>query len=296
MGTWVETQRVQYKRLQREVDATSGVEAVQPNKRLDQERLAKLVEIGFAWSAKHVRKSTKASATAGGPSPVPRKPAGQPGESKATSRWSDNQWEEMYQRLVRYKESFGDCLVPRKFDMDPKLATWVETQRVLWNRDHRIAHRIAMMNAASTSPTVTSDTVQRWEEEFGQEDSDWVTSEEASPEDAAELEAAMGEDDGVVEAAAVAAAEVVDAADVERPMMKLSKERKEKLNALGFVWSLRSKRIEDHWDEMFRQVRVGFSVERIPLGSLLRLTLWYSWLNTGIHTEIVWCPLATKKT
>ena len=55
-----------------------GAEAVQPNKRLDQERLVKLVEIGFAFSAKHLH--------------VPRKPSGQPGESKAASRWSDNQW------------------------------------------------------------------------------------------------------------------------------------------------------------------------------------------------------------
>ena len=71
------------------MDATCGAEAVQPNKRLDQERLVKLVEIGFAFSAKHLR--------------VPRKPSGQPGESKAASRWSDNQWEEMYHRLVRYE-------------------------------------------------------------------------------------------------------------------------------------------------------------------------------------------------
>ena len=71
------------------MDATWAAEAVQPNKRLDQERLVKLVEIGFAFSAKHLR--------------VPRKPSGQPGESKAASRWIDNQWEEMYQRLVRYE-------------------------------------------------------------------------------------------------------------------------------------------------------------------------------------------------
>ena len=251
LGTWVETQRVQYKRLEREVDATSGVEEVYPNKRLDHERLAKLKLIGFAWSAKHVRKNVgklvdkpAASATSAtivenvtGPTAGSRKPVAPVcGDSKAPSRWSDHQWEEMYLRLKRYKELYGDCLVPRKFDQDPKLATWVETQRVLWNRDHRSCKSFAV-NEDSAYPT------------------DWPSSiDEPKRTDAEEAAAALSEEDEVVAAAAVAAAEVVDAA--AKPMnKKLSKERKEKLDALGFVWSLRSKRIEDHWDEMFRQVR-----------------------------------------
>jgi hypothetical protein len=75
-----------------------------------------------------------------------------------------------------------------------------------------------------------------------------------------EWTADMGEDADVVAAAAAAAAEAVDE-EVDRgveaspPQLKLlTKERKEKLDALGFVWSLRNKRIDDHWDEMFRQV------------------------------------------
>jgi hypothetical protein len=136
----VETQRVQYKRLQREYDEASGVEAVQPNKRLNQERLRKLQEIGFVWSAKHVKKQRNNSLpsllspmetdmpiviTAQGPPPSrPRKT-----ETKA-ARLNDEQWEEMYQRLVRYKEEHGECLVPRKYEADPKLSSWVETQRV----------------------------------------------------------------------------------------------------------------------------------------------------------------------
>jgi len=50
LGTWVETQRVQYKKLERAVDEASGVETVAPNKRLNQERLERLQSIGFAWS------------------------------------------------------------------------------------------------------------------------------------------------------------------------------------------------------------------------------------------------------
>lgn len=200
---------MQYKRLQREYDEASGMEAVQPNKRLNQERLRKLQEIGFAWSAKHVRKQRNNSLPLEGPPaaattafaalptppdvntttagamtttmmmmmmpnhlamapsahpppsvqamdvttnttaaptpttvvvapPLPTLPTRQAavGRSRSESsrqgagRLNDQQWEEMYQRLVRYKEEHGDCLVPRKYERDAKLSTWVETQRV----------------------------------------------------------------------------------------------------------------------------------------------------------------------
>ena len=88
---------------------------------------------------------------------------------------------------------------------------------------------------------------------------------------------AEGEDAAVVAAAAAAAAEAVDeevgstggGSSTGPPLLtmpsmvlkdsptqpkRLTKERKEKLDAIGFVWSLRNKRIDDHWDEMFRQV------------------------------------------
>ena len=35
---------------------------------------------------------------------------------------------------------------------------------------------------------------------------------------------------------------------------RLTPERKKMLEDLGFVWSLRSKRVDDHWDEMYRQL------------------------------------------
>jgi hypothetical protein len=33
---------------------------------------------------------------------------------------------DMYHRLVQYKKEHGDCLVPRKYEKDPKLAIWCE--------------------------------------------------------------------------------------------------------------------------------------------------------------------------
>jgi hypothetical protein len=102
-GTWVETQRVQYKRLEREVDEASGVEAVQPNKRLNQERLEKLKSIGFAWSAKNVRKPKPP--TPEGPPKLKKAPADESASrNEARTRLADAQWEELYLRLTQYKE------------------------------------------------------------------------------------------------------------------------------------------------------------------------------------------------
>lgn len=40
-----------------------------------------------------------------------------------------NLWEEMYQRLVLYKQEHGDCLVPNRYKPDKQLGSWVSTQR-----------------------------------------------------------------------------------------------------------------------------------------------------------------------
>jgi Helicase associated domain len=40
------------------------------------------------------------------------------------------QWNEMLERLAAYKAWQGNCLVPKRYAEDPRLGTWVETQRV----------------------------------------------------------------------------------------------------------------------------------------------------------------------
>lgn len=40
-----------------------------------------------------------------------------------------NQWDEMYKRLARYRERFGNCDVPYNWEEDPELGSWVQTQR-----------------------------------------------------------------------------------------------------------------------------------------------------------------------
>lgn len=41
----------------------------------------------------------------------------------------EKMWKMRYDELRRYKAAFGDCLVPQRFSVNPKLGTWVNTQR-----------------------------------------------------------------------------------------------------------------------------------------------------------------------
>ena len=46
----------------------------------------------------------------------------------ASKKVNNEQWESMFERLKDYKTLNGDCLVPKRYTIDPKLGTWVETQ------------------------------------------------------------------------------------------------------------------------------------------------------------------------
>jgi hypothetical protein len=44
------------------------------------------------------------------------------------------QWRELFRQLCEYKVQFGDCLVPRKYDANPKLGNWVSKQRTRYGK------------------------------------------------------------------------------------------------------------------------------------------------------------------
>ena len=48
--------------------------------------------------------------------------------SAASKKIHNEQWDAMFERLQAYKATYGNCLVPKRFSLDPKLGTWVETQ------------------------------------------------------------------------------------------------------------------------------------------------------------------------
>jgi hypothetical protein len=206
----------------------------------------------------------------------------------ARHRLNQAQWQDMFARLQAYKLLHQDCLVPRKYDQDPKLATWVETQRVLWNRDYRSTSSSTSgggnvlggekeggdvtnrHDEASTTPPPPTE--EEWQDDRGGvvvvPDAAQVAATTTMESGLANEHGLMEDADGIaspfqshVHSAAgatvanvvntqVANANVVNATPVKR----LTPERKQLLDDIGFVWSLRSKRIEDHWDEMFRQL------------------------------------------
>lgn len=78
--------------------------------RLPQDRKELLESIGFVWSV------------------VKREP-----------------WEVMFQRLVDYREKNGDCLVPQRYELDPRLGGWVREQRK--RKDNLIKERRECLDA-----------------------------------------------------------------------------------------------------------------------------------------------------
>jgi Helicase associated domain len=197
----------------------------------------------------------------------------------------------MYQRLIQFKNEHGHCLVPRKFEKDPKLSTWVETQRILWNRDYRgkpsravTDHGIAtegdnhdapphlspddrndslfaderdvpMLSEPAHAPEeeqeyCTNSHVGRYSQQLNE---DHVVPFPRQPEDTEpDFPTAQA---GVLCDVPELGDLVVPTTDLENNNGKrLTLERKHKLDQIGFVWSLRTKRIEDHWDTMFRQL------------------------------------------
>mmetsp|Transcript_26993 Transcript_26993/g.41406 ORF Transcript_26993/g.41406 Transcript_26993/m.41406 type:complete len:360 (-) Transcript_26993:220-1299(-) len=60
--------------------------------------------------------------------------------------WSANEtWDGMFEQLVKYKEKNGDCLVRQDYQENPKLGSWVMTQRR--KKDTLNSERLARLNS-----------------------------------------------------------------------------------------------------------------------------------------------------
>ena len=117
LGKWVETQRYEYTKLQRVAYASGTVPAREAvcmetetkprvtNPRLTEERLRRLESIGFEWKVRNKMK-----------------------------RYYDKQWQDMFERLLKFKQENGHCIVPKRYPADMKLGTWVHTQRIQYRK------------------------------------------------------------------------------------------------------------------------------------------------------------------
>lgn len=151
--------------------------------------------------------------------------------------------------------------MPRKYEKDPRLAAWVETQRILWNRDFREAgegnpevRTEAQIDAVEKNDASSLNQITDLADERAMSfvEASGITG-ECTTNMEGEREDACVEN---ITQRSIYASNEEDCESMNLPteLKRLSCERKDKLDKLGFVWSLRTKRIEDHWDDMFRQV------------------------------------------
>ena len=166
LGVWVETQRAQFKKMwiasgQGDDLLSSAPDPtiyVTPNTRLNAERLRRLQDVGFSWFVRK-RRGVGTSASAkrkaeGGDTSMSE------GSEHKRHRRKDVQWNEMYQRLVQFKNDNGNCIVPKGFSADPKLACWVETQRHLFSKHYSQSEPEPSGAAAAAAAAGTVDTDQ----------------------------------------------------------------------------------------------------------------------------------------
>lgn len=101
LGYWVKTQRTQYNLLKKRKRST-----------MTASRIEALEAVGFSWNGYTNRYKS------GGRTPVR----------------NDKKWLLRFRELQAYRKEHGNCLVPAKYEVNPKLGYWVNNQR----QQHRL--------------------------------------------------------------------------------------------------------------------------------------------------------------
>merc|ERR1712224_71077 len=55
-------------------------------------------------------------------------------------------WEDMYRRLIAFKNEHGHAVVPSKYQRDPQLGKWVDNQRRVYRQNKMPEERIGLLN------------------------------------------------------------------------------------------------------------------------------------------------------
>lgn len=80
--------------------------------KLRQDRKEILLKIGFSWQV-YAHKTPK---------------------TKKVYLNHEKKWNDMFEKLMKYKIQYGDCDVPYHYPKDPPLGMWVSTQRVVYKK------------------------------------------------------------------------------------------------------------------------------------------------------------------
>ncbi len=93
-------------------------------------------------------------------------------------------WNKRLQELVEYKEVHGNCLVPQRYNENPQLGTWVNTQRrhykllIERKRSCMTAERLEKLNEVGFSWSTSSVSVRAIKEEVAEEEEIDITPED----------------------------------------------------------------------------------------------------------------------
>lgn len=101
-----------------EIESTTGTNESQRDHKTVGDRIRNKKKTSYINTAALPTNNADAALSRGGTS------GGNPPESILQHRW-DN----MFERLVHFKEKHGHCLVPNRYDADKSLGAWVSTQR-----------------------------------------------------------------------------------------------------------------------------------------------------------------------
>ncbi len=148
---------------------------------------------------------------------------------------ADSCWEEMFARLVRYKEVHDDCNVPKDWHENPKLGSWVDMQRQL-RKNERLSPEFTKRLEEQGFVWEPSD--EKWETMFSQ----LLRYRDVHGD--CNVPAKWSEDPKL--------GNWVGTQRTLRKVGRLSEERIQRLDEIGFVWDLEASLKSSFWEDMFR--------------------------------------------
>jgi hypothetical protein len=142
--------------------------------------------------------------------------------SKETGRPVPKPWEKRLAQLAEFKAKHGHCEVPQRYSLNPELGRWVKDQRTLKTKGTLSQERIDKLEELGFSWKVKSTEIS-WEKHFNC----LVSYKEIH----GDCNVGKGTTDDMK------LVRWVDRQRQAKKKGKLSEERLEKLNNLGFIWS-----------------------------------------------------------
>ncbi|KAL7514863.1 hypothetical protein ACHAXN_012150 [Cyclotella atomus] len=148
LGSWVKSQREQYKRGS-----------------MSQDRIELLNNIGFTWSVRNTSLSTAAALNA----TAALNNAAVNEQSIHTTNLNQK-WHEQYDKLMEFKQQHGHCEVPNRYKSDEFLGWWVKTQREQYKSGEMENGRKDLLNSIGFEWSVQADPIeirhQKWQEQY----------------------------------------------------------------------------------------------------------------------------------